>query len=98
MPPKRKLANSEGPTSKRRANNEATPLEEANTAAMGQDPPQPLSSRSKAPINYDLLAAAIIKQSQQPPLLPLQNHYSRLQIQLTINLLAMQLPLELPSQ
>ncbi|XP_078327575.1 uncharacterized protein LOC144623177 [Crassostrea virginica] len=66
MPPKRKLANSGGPTSKRRANNEATPLEEANTAAMGQDPPQPLSSRSQAPIDYDLLAAAIIKQSQQP--------------------------------
>ena len=66
MPPKRKLSNSGGPTSKRRANNEATPLEEANTAAMGQDLPQPLPFRSQAPIDYDLLAAAIIKQSQQP--------------------------------
>ena len=60
------MAYSGGPTSKRRANNEATPLEEANTAAMGQDLPQPLPFRSQAPIDYDLLAAAIIKQSQQP--------------------------------
>ena len=61
MPPKRKLANLRGPTSKRRANIEETPLEE-NTAATGQSVP----SRSQAPIDYDLLAAAIIKQSQQP--------------------------------
>ena len=68
MLPKRKFTNSVGPTSKRRANNEATSLEEANTATMGQDLPQPLpsSSRNEAPIDYDLLATAIIKQSQQP--------------------------------
>ena len=33
---------------------------------MRQGLPQPLPARGQAPIDYDLLAAAIIKQSQQP--------------------------------
>ena len=33
---------------------------------MGQGLHQPLPSRSQAPIDYDLLAASVIKQSQQP--------------------------------
>ena len=65
MPPKRKLVNSRGPTSKRTTNIESTILEEASTTAIGQGLPQPLLSTSQAPIVYDLLAAAFIKQSQE---------------------------------
>ena len=42
--------------------------QQANTAAICKGLPQPLPSRSQAPIIYDSLAAVnvIIKQSQQP--------------------------------
>ena len=100
MPPKRKLVNSRGPTSKRTTNIESTILEEASTTAIAQGLPQPLLSTSQVPIVYDLLAQLLLnnRKNHKAVQLPLQNNYSHLRKQLSSNLSATQLLLELPSQ
>lgn len=62
MPLKRKSVNLGGTTSKRRANMDATPIDEACIVAKVQDSPQALPSGCQTlPINYNLLAVIINK-------------------------------------